>query len=210
MTRVTFAQARRALKAAKQAGQAAFGPDGSSTGTKVRARKAKMSLKLERMHEDAEQIALFEWVGKYRPLVPALKWFRHIPNGEKRDKVMRVDRKTGREYWFSPTGKKLQLMGVLPGVADLELSVPRQRPAGDLGPDGSGWYHGLFIELKRRGGDKPTGPQAEFLADMEAAGYKVVVAYGYVEAWRALEDYLDLEMPFSVLPEARPRFAAYP
>jgi hypothetical protein len=114
-----------------------------------------------------------------------------VPNGGERD--IRV-------------AAQLKLQGVMAGVADLFLPRPIRRPLEDHpGPDRSGWYHGLYIEMKRIKGEKPKGEQAEFLRDMKAEGYKVVVCFGYLQAWRALEDYLGVDMPFSLVPAPRAR-----
>src|SRR4051812_43101856 len=120
------------------------------------------------LDEDGEQINLMCWVEEWRPHVPALRWLYHVPNGGGRDKVQRTDRRTGQQYEFSPTGAKLKRMGVLRGVADLALDWPMPRDPGDPGPDGSGWYHGAKLELKRRDGDPPDGDQAAYLLEMEA------------------------------------------
>lgn len=153
------------------------------------------------MKEDAEQIALFFWVEKYLPYVPALRWFYHVPNGEAREKVQNP--KTGK--WYCPSGVKLKRMGARPGVADTCLDFPMPRPGGDPGPDGTGWYHGAKLELKRVGGDKPEGDQAAYLAHCQATGYWSGYYRGYVALWHALEDYLDLDMPFSIVPCPTPR-----
>jgi hypothetical protein len=209
LTRLTVTEAKRIMKAAGQALDALLsppGPDSSPPGTKVRDPKPKRSRTLERMLEDEEQINLFCRVSEYLHLVPALSCLYHVPNGESRgEKVRRVDRRTGEEYWFSPVGAKLKRMGVKEGVSDLALDWPMPRDPGDPGPDGSGWYHGAKIELKRVGGEKPTGPQADYLREMEARGYFVAVCYGAEEVWRALQDYLWLDMPKTLIPEATPR-----
>jgi hypothetical protein len=143
------------------------------------------------MQEDEDQIALFRWVEIYSEVVPELKWLYHCPNGGDRDIRVAV---------------RLKLMGVRAGVADLMLPVARRRPLADYpGPDRSGWYHGFYGELKRSGGDRPTGKQMEFLRDMRAAGYYVTWERGYVAMWHAIEDYLGIDMPFSLIPDPRPR-----
>jgi hypothetical protein len=60
-------------------------------------------------------------------------------------------------------------MGVTAGVPNLLLAVARPRLGSGPGPDGSGWYHGLHIELKKPGERKPEGQQEEFLEDVIAA-----------------------------------------
>lgn len=197
-----FAAAEGTIEVAAGATGTDSAPDGA---TKVRDRKRKISPKLDRMLEDDEQMTFIKWVELYRPLVPALKWLYHVPNGEKRERVQRFDRKTGKEYWFSPTGNKLKLMGTLAGISDIVIDHPMPRDPGDPGPDGSGWYHGARLELKRRDGDPPTGDQAEYLRDMEAAGYFVGCHYGSHELWVAVQDYLWIDMPYAFIPDPRPR-----
>jgi len=90
-------------------------------------------------------------------LVTMLHWcirpdviWRHVPNGEHRDKR---------------TAAKLKAMGVLPGSADLEF----------FWCDKSG-FRALFLELKRAGG-KLTTEQAAFGLMMRTLGADFEVAY---------------------------------
>ena len=72
--------------------------------------------------------------------------------------------------------------GLKSGVPDVTLPVPR-----------SG-YHGLYLELKRKGG-RLRDEQAEWLENLRRAGYAARVAYGYEEAWVTLIAYLDGCLP---------------
>lgn len=141
--------------------------------------------------EHGEQVTLFQLADLYRPYVRALCWLYHIPNGYKRDLAV---------------GVVLKEAGVKAGVADLALDWPMPRDPDDPGPDGSGWYHGAKLELKRVGGDKPTGDQLEYLLEMHARGYFVACGYGCDHLWSHITDYLWLDMPSEGLMrvEARP------
>lgn len=88
--------------------------------------------------------------------------FFAIPGGGKRDKV---------------TAARMKAEGVLPGVPDLLLAVPR------------GGKAGLFLELKTEQG-YPSKVQRERMAALEAQGYAVTVAKGYEAAKEALTGYL--------------------
>lgn len=68
--------------------------------------------------------------------------------------------------------------GVRPGWPDYTLYLPRGR------------WHGLVLELKATDGEKPAAEQLEILVRLERQGYKAVVAWGFEEARRAIEEYL--------------------
>jgi hypothetical protein len=97
------------------------------------------------------------------PLVAMLRWcikptviWRHVPNGEHRDKR---------------TAAKLKAMGVLPGGADLEFFWKSYRDHDNAE------LHALFLELKLPG-RKPTEEQAGFGLAMMTLGaeYHVVTS----------------------------------
>ena len=69
-------------------------------------------------------------------------------------------------------------MGVKAGVPDLFYPVPLQG------------YHGMFIEMKA-GKGKTSPEQKKWLIALETMGYKCVVAHGWEEAKKALEDYVN-------------------
>lgn len=87
-------------------------------------------------------------------------------------------------FTISPSGMKLPIsvaaklkrMGYLAGTPDLLIFEAR------------GKYHGLFVELKTLKG-KLTIPQQEFLACLNRRGYLAVVAYGYNNAVKVIDDY---------------------
>jgi hypothetical protein len=68
-------------------------------------------------------------------------------------------------------------MGVRPGVPDLFYPVPM------------GGYHGLFIEMKA-GKGRLSSDQRRWIKALETLGYRCVVAHGWEEARKALEDYV--------------------
>jgi hypothetical protein len=130
--------------------------------------------------ESGEQAALFDIIDRYAPRYPQLRLIFHIPNGENRgDKVLRRNRKTGQEYWYSPTGAKLKRMGVRPGVLDIFCAVA------------SKGYHGLFIEMKRQG-EKPEAAQVDWIEALLEGGYLPVVCYSSEEAWETICNYLEI------------------
>ncbi len=137
---------------------------------------------MPRHNEDAEQSALFEWASYY----PVLRWLHHIPNGGKRD---------ARE------GARLKAQGVKPGVADIFLPMARQIPCelsnayGGVMENQNTFFHGLYIEMKRRREDGRSGVsqnQADFGKAMQEAGYDYRICYGADEAIQVIKKYANL------------------
>ena len=85
-----------------------------------------------------------------------------VPNGGRRDRV---------------SGAKLKAEGVLPGVSDLILLVPRD------------WCHGLLIEMKTAKG-KQSPAQKEWQHDMERRGYRYIVCHSFDEFREHIDDYM--------------------
>lgn len=90
-----------------------------------------------------------------------------------------------RLLWATPNGgirhigtaMKLKAEGVRRGVPDLTLAVARQG------------FHGLFIEMKAKGGR--VDPEQHALADLlRRQGYNVIIAWSDAEAIKAIEGYL--------------------
>ncbi len=75
---------------------------------------------------------------------------------------------------------KLKQMGVVAGVPDLNLPVPK------------GIYNGLYIEMKYDGG-KLQESQKKMLRALAAVGHYCVVCYGAEEAIKILQEYLNLK-----------------
>ena len=92
----------------------------------------------------------------------------HIPNGGRRDAI---------------TGARLKAEGVVAGVPDIFLAVPRQG------------FHGLYVELKRQKGGSLESSQEDIIARLRQAGYRVEVCMGWWEAREAIENYLTGEIP---------------
>jgi hypothetical protein len=74
---------------------------------------------------------------------------------------------------------KLKAEGVKRGIPDLMLTIP-------VPP-----YHGLFIEMKARGG-RLTEEQREQIARLQARGYHAVCCVGFDDARIAIERYLGM------------------
>ena len=85
-----------------------------------------------------------------------------VPNGGRRDRV---------------SGAKLKAEGVLPGVSDLILLLPRGR------------HHGLLIEMKTERG-KQSQAQRDWQRDMVHRGYKYMVIRSIDEFIDKVTDYL--------------------
>lgn len=113
-------------------------------------------------HEHFEQVALATWAKRQSCTVPELALLFAIPNGGKRSRAV---------------AGKLKAEGVKAGIPDLCLPVAR------------GKYHGLFIELKAKGG-RMSESQFEWGRALSAQGYCVHLCVGWGAAKTAIEDYL--------------------
>lgn len=112
--------------------------------------------------EQEEQETVILWAHAAVVQYPALRRLAAIPNGEKREKQVAA---------------RLKRAGTNAGIPDLVLPVPR------------GGYHGLWIELKTATG-RVRPEQEEWLAFLNAVGYRAVVCRGADDAIRTLETYL--------------------
>jgi len=113
--------------------------------------------------ESDHQQALFQWAKLMQGQYPELSLLHSIPNGGKRNKIEAV---------------RLKKEGALAGVSDVFLPVSR------------GKYHGLYIELKVKGG-KLSESQEWWITETTKQGYYSVVCYGWVEASEVLKKYLE-------------------
>lgn len=124
--------------------------------------------------EHSQQVALFAQAALHVHKYPQLKWIYAVPNG-----------------FFSTSGEKnkMKAEGLRDGVPDICLPVPFfNRP--------ERYYAGLYIELKieSRRKEKNGGcsdDQLNYIAYLQDAGYFVAVCYGWQDAWRVIEEYLN-------------------
>lgn len=128
----------------------------------MRGDKGKMFKPRVIASEAQEQTALFRWKAYNAKIIPELSLLHHIPNGGLRDKI---------------TARHMKDQGVMAGIPDISLPVPR------------GGYHGMYIELKV-GGNKPSEKQQECIEALRKQGYRVEVCYGWLEAAEVIKDYL--------------------
>ena len=91
---------------------------------------------------------------------PELQFLFHIPNES-----------VGGQGWII----RNRQLGVKSGVPDLMLPIP----AGD--------YHGLFVEMKTKGG-RVSETQKKWIDALNGLGYLAVVAYGWEDARCSSED----------------------
>lgn len=112
--------------------------------------------------ESDEQISLFQWSKLMQVKHPELALLHSIPNGGKRN---------ARE------ASRLKQEGSLAGVSDIFLPVAR------LG------YHGLYIELKVKGG-KLSDNQRWWIEETTKQGYYSTVCFGWEDARKVIEVYL--------------------
>ena len=106
---------------------------------------------------------MIRWANMRSATLPELGLLFAIANG-------------GERHLF--VAKKLKAEGVKPGAPDLCLPVAR------------GGYHGLYLELKRRGGGVVSPSQKWWLEKLQEQGYRAVVCYGWNDARETIEDYL--------------------
>jgi hypothetical protein len=113
--------------------------------------------------EHDEQKSLFQWVKYMTGKYPELDSLYAIPNGGKRDII---------------TAARLKAEGVRPGVPDMCLPVARHG------------YHGLYIEMKIKGG-RLSDNQKDWISKLTAQGYMVKVCYGWQEASIEIHKYIE-------------------
>ncbi len=92
-------------------------------------------------------------------------YFYHVPNGGGRSKA---------------EAGLFKAQGVRKGWPDYNLDLPMGR------------YHGLRGELKAENGAKPTPEQLDILARLESVGFKCCVWWGFDDARKGIEQYLDI------------------
>lgn len=120
--------------------------------------------------EHAHQCALFAWATLNREKYPMLEHMFAIKNAEKAGKV---------------AGAMAKAEGVRAGVPDIFL------------PYAKGFFHGLFIEMKRPETNLQkkgtiSKEQTTFMNSVKRVGFACVVCYTWREAANAIEEYLSL------------------
>lgn len=120
-----------------------------------------------KLSESEEQTLLIKWAAYAECIWPEIALLHHIPNGGKRGKA---------------EAARFKAEGVKAGVPDLCLPVPR------------GQYHGLYIEMKAKGG-KASAEQKAWIAALTDQGYAAQVCIGFEEAKETIEKYLKMEKP---------------
>jgi len=113
--------------------------------------------------ESDEQIALFQWSKLMETQHPELVLLHAIPNGGKRNKLEAI---------------RLKREGAKAGVSDIFLPVARKG------------FHGLYIELKIKGG-KLSENQKWWTEETSKQGYYSTVCFGWIEAKGVIEGYLE-------------------
>jgi hypothetical protein len=126
------------------------------------AAQAQAQAQLPEPYEPVMQARVIEWAEAQSH--PALQWLFHTPNGEYRTKA---------------TLGRLSKMGINSGVPDLLL------------PWRMADFVGLAIEMKRRP-NKPSAEQLQWLAHLEAQGWRCEVCYSAQAAIDVLREYLDI------------------
>ena len=114
-------------------------------------------------YEHWDQVTIFDYFERTNPEV--YDHLAAIPNGGKRSKK---------------TANEMQAEGAKTGYPDMGLDIPRGR------------YHGMKLELKKEGGNKPSNSQIEWLNRLDKQGYFVCLAYGSEAAIKAVEAYIKL------------------
>jgi hypothetical protein len=112
-------------------------------------------------NEHIEQVMLIKWFRFQYPSFYKCLWA--IPNG-------------GRRH--ISTAIKLKNEGVLAGVSDLFLMIPKKDK------------HGMFIEMKATKGGTIQQSQKVFMCLARSMGYEAVVCRGFDEAKKEIEKYL--------------------
>lgn len=117
-----------------------------------------------RRTEHDEQVAFVSWARENQAAHPELRNLFAIPNGAKLPYTVNAEGKR-----FSRQGVFLRTEGLEAGVPDLLLACARCG------------YHGLFLEMKRKGG-KPSANQLHWHKRLIAEGYAVVIPYSAEQA----------------------------
>ena len=117
-------------------------------------------------NEDSEQTIVFDWRRWAENAHPELRLLHHCPNGGSRNKI---------------EAGKLKRMGVLAGVADIHLPVPK------------GIYAALYIEMKY-GSGRLEDSQKRFLLAAAGVGNYCAVCYDAQTAINIIDEYIRLQV----------------
>lgn len=112
--------------------------------------------------EDQEQKLVIQWARIQSRAIPELELLYHIPNESKRPVV---------------TAAYLKSMGMLPGIPDLCLPVPR------------GKYAALYIEMKSDSG-RVSDQQKDIICKLGQAGNCAIICRSADGAIAAIRQYL--------------------
>lgn len=123
------------------------------------------------------QTAFIEWVRLATGRYPELALGFHCPNGGARHHKT-VTKGPHKGVTYSPLGRQLRALGVVPGVPDWLLPVRR------------GSWSGLALEFKsRKGGIRPS--QIAYMAGLREQGWSChVIRADWEEGKRLVEEYL--------------------
>lgn len=134
--------------------------------------------------EEDEQALVVQWAAlKRTEFGPLIRHVFSIPNGAY---LAGSEKKRGAQM------ARLQRVGLRVGAADLFVALPRRQ------------WHGLYVEMKRprvafrsrrEAETAVSSEQRTFGEDMLEAGYAWVVAYGFDEAKKVIEAYVDGHEP---------------
>lgn len=114
--------------------------------------------------EHVEAVTLMRAVCLHQRQQPDLALFFAVPNGGDRNPIVAA---------------KMKAEGVRAGVPDYLLPVARKG------------FHGLAIELKAVGGSA-SPEQRQWLADLQAQGWRAELCVGWGAAWDVLCDYMGM------------------
>ena len=133
----------------------------------------------EQQTEEDIHRAVVDWADRQAQAEPALELLFHVPNGGSRHPA---------------EANKLRQMGTRQGLVDLSLPVRRPGAGGALAkePEGYVQYSGLALELKSPSG-RLRDSQKWWIGRLKEQGWAVAVAYGFDEAVRVIQRYLDGE-----------------
>lgn len=129
---------------------------------------AKSVVRRMAVTESQSQKAVVEWARWNVGRLPQLALLHSVPNGA----FLGRDRRQAAAHMA-----RLKAEGLREGVPDLFLPAARAQ------------FHGLYIEMKRRG-ERLSGKQSEFIQAVQAEGYCGRVCFDAEQAIAALEDYL--------------------